>query len=86
VTQQVRSGLEPFYSLASRHRGLKQQGADHIIDGAKSVLGFTVLWRGVWAGQPQDDPTRGKECAGRGIVKLPATVTLDGFDGATKLC
>jgi hypothetical protein len=50
--QQVRSGMEPFNPIMSQHRGLKQQGADHIIDGMKSVLDFTVLRRGVWIGHP----------------------------------
>jgi hypothetical protein len=77
--------VEPFYLVASRHRGLKQQGADHIIDGAKSALDFTVIRKGVWGGHPQDDPTGGKECTGAGIVKLSTVVTLDDFDGEAKL-
>jgi hypothetical protein len=83
--QQVRSGVEPFYPIASWHRGLKQQRTYHIIDGAKSTLGFTVLRRGVWVGHSQDDPTGDKECAGGGIVKLTAVATLDDVDGAAKL-
>jgi hypothetical protein len=78
--------VEPFYPVASQHRCLKQQGADHIIDGTKSTLGFTVLWRGGWAGHPQDDPTRDKECVGGSIVKLTVVIILDSFDGAVKLC
>jgi hypothetical protein len=31
---------------------MKQLGADAIVDGAKSVLTFTILQRGVWAGHP----------------------------------
>jgi hypothetical protein len=81
VIQQVRSGVKPFYPVTSRHRGLKQQGVDHIIDGVKRTLNFTVLWRGVWAGNPQDDHTRGKGCMGGGIVELTIIVTLDDFDG-----
>jgi hypothetical protein len=83
--QQVRSGVEPFYSVASQRRVLEQQGADHIIDGAKRTLSFTILQRGVWARHPQDDSTGGKECTGEGIVELTAIVTLDSFDGAVKL-
>jgi hypothetical protein len=82
--QQVGSGVEPFYPVASWHRGLKQCGADHIIDGVKSALSFTILRRGVWAGHSQDDPTRGKGHMGSGVVELTAVVTLD-FDGAAKL-
>jgi hypothetical protein len=40
--------VESIYPVARQHRGLKQHGVDHIIDGAKSALGFTVLRRGVW--------------------------------------
>jgi hypothetical protein len=83
--QHVHSSVEPFYPVASQHRGMKQQGEDHIIDGVKSTLGFTVLRRGVWAGHLQDDSTRGIECAGGGIVELTTVVTLDGFNGTTKL-
>jgi hypothetical protein len=64
---------------------MKQQGADHIIDGEKSTLNFTVMQRGVWAGHPQDGPTGGKECAEGGIVEFTTIVTLDGFDGVSKL-
>jgi hypothetical protein len=59
---------------------------DHIIDGVKRTLDFTILRRGVWAGHPQDDPTGGKECTGGSIVKLTVIVTLDNFDGAAKQC
>jgi hypothetical protein len=85
VIQQVHSGVEPFYPVASWHRGLKQQGADHIIDGVKSTLDFIVPWRGVWARHLHDDSTGGKECVGGGIVELMTIVTLDDFDGAAKL-
>jgi hypothetical protein len=77
--------VESFYLVASRHRGMKQQGADHIIDGAKRALDFTILRRGVWVGHPQYNPTGGKECVGGGIVELTIAVTLDDFDGAAKL-
>ena len=36
--------------VGGRHGGLKQQGANNIIDGANNVFSFTVLWRGVRAG------------------------------------
>jgi hypothetical protein len=83
--QQVNSGVEPFYPVASWHRGMKQLGVDAIVDGAKSVLTFTILQRGVWAGHPQDDPTGGKERVGGGVVEFMTIVTLDDFDGAAKL-
>jgi hypothetical protein len=49
------------------------------------MFSFPVLRRAVWTGHLQDDPTRGKECMGGGIVKLTTVVTLDGFDGVAKL-
>jgi hypothetical protein len=52
--------VECFDPVASRHRGLKQQRVEHIIDGVKRMFGFTVLRRRVWAGHLQDDPTGGK--------------------------
>jgi hypothetical protein len=61
--QQVRGGVEPLDPVVSRYRGLKQQRAVHFNDGAKSTLDFTILRRGVWARHPQNDLTRGKECA-----------------------
>jgi hypothetical protein len=51
----------------------------------KSMLGFTLRRRGIWAGHPQDDPSGGEECAGGGVVELTAVVTLDNFDGVAKL-
>jgi hypothetical protein len=77
--------VECFDPVASQHRGLKQQTKEHIIDGVKRTLSFINLWRGVWAGHSQDDPTGGKECMGGGIIKLMTIVALDGFDGAAKL-
>jgi hypothetical protein len=85
MIRQVHSSVECFDLVASRHRGLKQQRAEHIIDGVKRTLDFTILQRGVWTGHPQDNP-EGKECTGRGIVELMTVVTLDGFDGAAKQC
>jgi hypothetical protein len=77
--------VECFDPVASHHRGLKQQIEEHIIDGAKRMLYFTILRRDVWVGHTQDDPTGGKECTGGGIVKLTIVVTLDYFDGAARL-
>jgi hypothetical protein len=59
--QQVGSGVEPFYPVASWHRGLKQCGADHIIDGVKSALGFTILRRGVWQDIHRMTPLEAKD-------------------------
>jgi hypothetical protein len=85
TVQQVRSSWESVDPVASRHRSQKEQGADHVIDGAKSALSFTVLQRGVGIRHPQDDPTGGEKRVGGGVVELTTVVTLDGFNGAAKL-
>jgi hypothetical protein len=69
-----------------QHRGLKQQGVDNIVHGVKSMLGFTILQKGVWAGHLQDDTTGSKEYMRGGIVEHTTIVTLDILDGAAKLC
>jgi hypothetical protein len=86
TVQQICGSVEPFYLVASRERSLKEQGANHVINGAESTLGFTVLRRSVGAGHPQNHPMSGEECSRGGVVKLPAVVALDSFDGAAKLC
>jgi hypothetical protein len=43
VVQQICGGMKPFYPVASQNRRLKKQGAQHITDGAKDALDFTVL-------------------------------------------
>jgi hypothetical protein len=47
AVQQICGGVEPFYLVASWNRSLKKQGMQHIIDGAKNALSFTILWRSV---------------------------------------
>jgi hypothetical protein len=58
----------------------------HIIDGAKDALGFTILWKSVWTRHPPKYPFGGKECMRGGVIELTIIVALDGFDGAIKLC
>jgi hypothetical protein len=50
--QQICGDVEPFYPVASRNRSLKKQGTQHVIDGVKDALDFTVLWRGVCIRHP----------------------------------
>jgi hypothetical protein len=59
--QQICSSVKPFYRVASRERSLKEQGANHVINGAKSTLRFTVLRRSVVAEHPQNHPMSGEE-------------------------
>jgi hypothetical protein len=86
IVQQICDRVEPFYPVANQERSLKEQGANHVINGAESTLGFTVLWRSVGVGHPQNHPMSGEECSRGGVVELPVVVALDGFDGAAKLC
>jgi hypothetical protein len=59
---------------------------NHVINGAESTLGFTVLWSSVGAGHPQNHPMSGEECSRGGVVELPVIVAMGNFDGAAKLC
>jgi hypothetical protein len=52
----------------------------------KDALDNIVLRRSVGTRHPQKYPFGCEECARRGIIELTAIVTLDDFDGATKLC
>jgi hypothetical protein len=86
AVQQICGGVEPFYPVASQNRSLKEQGTQHIIDGAKDAFGFTVLRRSVRIRHPQKYLFGGKACARGGVIELTVIVTLDCFDGAVKLC
>jgi hypothetical protein len=65
---------------------LKEQGANHVIYGAKSTPGSTVLQRSLGAGHPQNHPMSGEEYSRGGIVELTTVIALNNFDGASKLC
>jgi hypothetical protein len=49
TVQQICGSVKPFYPVASRERSLKEQGVNHVINGAESTLDFTVLRRSVGA-------------------------------------
>jgi hypothetical protein len=78
--------VELIYLVANWERSLKEQGANHVIYGAKSMLGFTVLRRRVGARHPQNHSMSDEECSRGGVVKLMTVVALNNFDGAAKLC
>jgi hypothetical protein len=52
MVQQICGSVEPFYPVVSRNRSLRVHRAQHIINGEKNALGFTVLWRNVWTRHP----------------------------------
>jgi hypothetical protein len=86
AVQQICGGVEPFYPVASWNRRLKEQGTQHIIDGAKDAFNFTVLQRSIGTRHPQKYPFGGEECTRGSVIELTAIVALDCFDGAAKLC
>jgi hypothetical protein len=61
AVQRICGGVEPFYPVGSRNRSLKKQGTQHIINGVKDALDFTVLRRSIWTRHPQKYPICGKE-------------------------
>jgi hypothetical protein len=86
VVQQICGGVEPFYPVASRNRSLKEQGAQHIINGVDDALSFTVLLRSVGTRHLHKYPFGGEECMRGGVIELSAIVALDNVDVAAKLC
>jgi hypothetical protein len=86
VVQQICGHVEPFYPVVSWNRSLKKQGKQHIINGAKDALDFTVMQRSVGTRHPQKYPFGDEECVRGGVIELTSIVAPDGFDGATKLC
>jgi hypothetical protein len=86
MVEQICGSVKPIYPVVTWKISLKEQGANHIIYGAKSTLGFTVLQRGVGAGHPQNYPVSGEECSRVGIVELMTVVAMNNFDGVAKLC
>jgi hypothetical protein len=86
MVQQIHGSVEPIYPVANWERSLKEKGVNHIIYGAKSTLGFTILRRGVGVGHPQNHPMSGEEYSRGGVIELTTIVALNNFDGAAKLC
>jgi hypothetical protein len=82
VVQQICDSVEPFYPVASQ----KKHRTQHIIDGVKDALAFTILRRGVQTIHPQKKTVGGEECTRGVVIELTAIVALDGFDGVAKLC
>jgi hypothetical protein len=52
MVQQICGSVEPFYLVASQEISLKEQRANHVINGAESTLGFTIPRRSVGTGHP----------------------------------
>ena len=69
-----------------RETRLKQERAQNVIKSANGTFGFAILLGCVGARHAKGNTVEEKECAGQGIVKLPAIVALDALDGGAKLC
>jgi len=78
--------VESLDPVGWRHGGLKQQGANNIIDGANNAFSFTILRRSVGAGHAEMNAAGEEECPGAGVVKLASVVTLDSFHRCGELC
>ena len=83
--EEIGGGMKRLNPIDGWQAALKKQGAHNIINGAKSALGFTVLLRGILARHVERNPFGKKESTRRRVVKFTTIVTLNRFDGATKL-
>ena len=79
VNQDSRRGksLDP---IGGRHGGLKQQGANNIINRANNAFSFTVLGRGVRAGHAKMNALGEEERPSAGVIKLLSVVALNRLD------
>jgi hypothetical protein len=84
--EEVGCHMEGFYPISSGKTSLEHEQARNVIGGTNDVLHAPILGRGVWAGHTHGYAMGEKEGMCTGIVKLLAVITLDGFNGAPKLC
>lgn len=82
---EVCGGVKRFNPEGSGELGLKQHGANNVIEGTKDAFGFTILRRGVGARHPKVNTIGEKEGASGGVVKLTAVVALNAADVSGKL-
>jgi len=79
VNQDSRRGksLDP---IGGRHGGLKQQGANNIINRANNAFSFTILGRGVRARHAKMNALGEEERPSAGVIKLLPVVALNRLD------
>ena len=77
--------LQSLNPKGRREGCLEQKGTHNIVDGTNDALSLTVLGRGVGAGHAEVNTVGEEECAGGGVVKLPAVVALNGLHSHAKL-
>jgi hypothetical protein len=85
AVEEVSGSVQGLCPIASRERRLKEKTSDHIGGGSNHALSLTILGRGVGARETQLNAIGEKERPGGMVIKLAATVTLEGTDRATEL-
>ena len=67
------------------HVGVKEEGADAVIKGAKDMLSAAVLLRSVRASETKDRAVCGEKVADRKVIELLPVVCLQRMNGTSKL-
>lgn len=80
------SGGEGIRPKTWGHVGMKQEGADAIIEGAKDAFSATVLLRSVGTRETENSAMSSKKSTDSEVVKFFAVISLKSMYGATKLC
>jgi hypothetical protein len=68
-----------------RHVGVKEEGANAVIESAEDTFGATILLRSVWACEAKGGAMSGEESANSEVVELLPVVCLQRKNGTTKL-
>lgn len=84
--EEKRCGSESIRPVAGWHVGMKEEGADAVVECAKDMFGATVLLRGIWASEIKKNYAMvRKERTECEIVKLFSIVSLKSKNGTLKL-
>lgn len=77
TVEKMSGGGEGFGPIWWRHVGMKEEGADRIVESTKNAFRFAILLRGVWTRKPKEDAVVGKEFGGYVVNKFGAIVRLN---------
>ena len=72
--------MECFNPKWGWQAGLDEKGTNNVVSGSEKALGFTILWRGVWAGKAIDNAICGEEGTKGGVEEFVAVIALLSFD------
>ena len=86
MIEKIGGSVKRISPIDQRKTSLKQNGAHNIIKCAKSMLGVTILLRGVRAPYTKDYTVDKEEREGRGVIELVTVVTLNCLDRGAELC